>query len=338
MDALIVEVDERYVKEVFKFITPKYFIINNLSRDQLARNGHYELVFDEINKSIAPSVHLILNADDPLVTKFSLNKKNKVTFYGLSKNKYSTKKNLIDTLDLGYCPKCHTKLNFKYFNYGNLGYYECPNDDFKRPETEFEGNLKNNILTIKNSKIKLLNDALYNVYNNLACFTTAIIDGLDEELVANSLNNLSLKVKRLTEFNLNGVEGTILLSKNETPLSYNQSLEYIKGKKEDKTVAIGFTRISGRYDLKDISWLYDINFELLKDDSIKRIILIGPFAYDLAVRLKQAGVSPKLFKYCFDYQNSFDYLLENTKGHLYCVVYFDLDYMYLDKLKERNIL
>ena len=33
-----------------------------------------------------------------------------------------------------------------------------------------------------------------------------------------------------------------------------------------------------------------------------------------------------------------DYLLENTKGHLYCVVYFDLDYMYLDKLKERNIL
>ena len=338
VDALIVEVDERYVKEVFKFITPKYFIINNLSRDQLARNGHYELVFDEINKSIAPSVHLILNADDPLVTKFSLNKKNKVTFYGLSKNKYSTKKNLIDTLDLGYCPKCHTKLNFKYFNYGNLGYYECPNDDFKRPETEFEGNLKNNILTIKNSKIKLLNDALYNVYNNLACFTTAIIDGLDEELVANSLNNLSLKVKRLTEFNLNGVEGTILLSKNETPLSYNQSLEYIKGKKEDKTVAIGFNRISGRYDLKDISWLYDINFELLKDDSIKRIILIGPFAYDLAVRLKQAGVSPKLFKYCFDYQNSFDYLLENTKGHLYCVVYFDLDYMYLDKLKERNIL
>lgn len=156
VDALIVEVDERYVKEVFKFITPKYFIINNLSRDQLARNGHYELVFDEINKSIAPSVHLILNADDPLVTKFSLNKKNKVTFYGLSKNKYSTKKNLIDTLDLGYCPKCHTKLNFKYFNYGNLGYYECPNDDFKRPETEFEGNLKNNILTIKNSKIKLL--------------------------------------------------------------------------------------------------------------------------------------------------------------------------------------
>jgi len=48
-DVLIIECDERYVKNVFKYITPKYFIINNLSRDQLARNGHFELVFNEIN-------------------------------------------------------------------------------------------------------------------------------------------------------------------------------------------------------------------------------------------------------------------------------------------------
>ena len=109
VDALVIEVDERYVKEVFKFITPKYFIINNLSRDQLARNGHFELVFKEIDKSINEKTHLILNADDPLVTKFSLGKKNKITYYGLKENKYSTKKNKIDTLDLAYCPKCHKK-------------------------------------------------------------------------------------------------------------------------------------------------------------------------------------------------------------------------------------
>lgn len=67
-----------------------------------------------------------------------------------------------------------------------------------------------------------------------------------------------------------------MLSKNETPLSYNQSIEYIKEDKQIKTVGIGFTRISGRYDLKDLSWLYDINFELLNDKSIDKFILIGP--------------------------------------------------------------
>lgn len=338
VDVLIIEVDERYVKEVFKFITPKYFIINNLSRDQLARNGHFGLVFDEINKSINTKTHLILNADDPLVTKFSLGKKNKITYYGLKENKYSTKKNKIETLDLAYCPICHRKLIFDYFNYGNLGYYHCPNNDYNRPDCDFEAVLMQEGFKIEDNFIKLNNTALYNVYNMLACYTVCALEKIDRFKIVESLNKLSLKVKRLNEFTFDDHKGTLLLSKNETPLSYNQSLEYIVSKKGPKTVAIGFTRISGRYDLKDISWLYDINFELLNNKSIEQIILIGPFAYDLAVRLKYAGVDPKKILYCLDYKKSFDYCLEHTKGDLYCVLYFDLNYQYIATLKERGML
>lgn len=337
VDVLIIEVDERYVKEVFKFITPKYFIINNLSRDQLARNGHYELVFKEIDKSIDEKTHLILNADDPLVTKFSLGKKNKITYYGLKENKYSTKKNKIDTLDLAYCPKCHKKLIFDYFNYGNLGYYHCPNNDYNRPNCDFEGTLTKS-LKVEDETIKLNNTALYNAYNVLVSYATARIDNVDKEKIVESLNNLSTKVKRLNEFKVKNNKGTLLLSKNETPLSYNQSLEYVSKEKGNKTVAIGFTRISGRYDLKDLSWIYDINFELLNDKSIEKIILIGPFAYDLAVRLKTANVDPKKFLYCLDYNNSLDYCMKHAKGDLYCLLYFDLNYLYIGKLKERGLL
>ena len=337
VDALVIEVDERYVKEVFKYITPKYFIINNLSRDQLARNGHFELVFNEIDKSINKKTQLILNADDPLVTKFSLNKKNKITYYGLKENKYSTKKNKIDTLDLAYCPKCHKKLIFDYFNYGNLGYYHCPNNDYNRPNCDFEGTLTKS-LKVEDETIKLNNTALYNAYNILVSYATARIDNVDKEKIVESLNNLSTKVKRLNEFKVKNNKGTLLLSKNETPLSYNQSLEYVSKEKGSKTVAIGFTRISGRYDLKDLSWIYDINFELLNDKSIEKIILIGPFAYDLAVRLKTANVDPKKFLYCIDYNNSLDYCMKHAKGDLYCLLYFDLNYLYIGKLKERGLL
>ena len=337
VDALILEVDERYVKKVFKYITPKYFIINNLSRDQLARNGHYELVFDDINNCIKKETHLILNADDPLVVKFCLNKENKVTYYGVKENKYSTKKCKINTLDLAYCPICHKKLEFDYFNYGNLGYYKCPNNDYTRPNCSYEARLLKDKFEVEDVVIKTNNDALYNIYNLLACYTVARVDEVKQEEIVKSLNNLSLKVKRLNEFQVGKVKGTLLLSKNETPISYNQSLQYVKEKKGPKTVAIGFTRISGRYDLKDLSWLYDINFELLNDKSIERIILIGPFCYDIAVRLKTAKVDSKKFLYCPDYKNSLDYCLENAKGHLYCVVYFDLDYMYIDELKKRGI-
>ena len=337
VDVLIIEVDERYVKEVFKFITPKYFIINNLSRDQLARNGHFELVFKEIDKSIDEKTHLILNADDPLVTKFGLNKKNKITYYGLKENKYSTKKNRIDTLDLAYCPKCHKKLIFDYFNYGNLGYYHCPNNDYNRPNCDYEGTL-NKVLKVEDEIIKLNNTALYNAYNILVSYATARVDDVDKEKIIESLNSLSTKVKRLNQFKVKNNTGTLLLSKNETPLSYNQSLEYVTKEKGIKTVAIGFTRISGRYNLKDLSWIYDINFELLNEKNIEKIILIGPFAHDLAVRLKTANIDSKKFLYCLDYQNSLDYCLKHAKGDLYCLLYFDLNYLYIDKLKERGLL
>lgn len=337
VDVLIIEIDERYVKKVFKYITPKYFIINNLSRDQLARNGHFEIVFDEINKSIKKNTHLILNADDPLVTKFGLDKENEITYYGLKENKFSSKKSTLNTLDLSYCPLCHKKLEFDYFNYGNLGSYKCPNGDYNRPICKYESELKHDSIILDDREIKVNNIALYNLYNITACYTVCALDNVSKDSIVNTLNTLSLKVKRLNEFTIDGKKGTLLLSKNETPISYNQSLEYIKSKKGMKTVAIGFTRVSGRYDLKDLSWLYDINFELLNDKTIEKIILIGPFAYDIATRLKLALVDTRKFSYCISYENSLDYCIKHTKGDLYCVVYFDLDYKYIDELKKRGV-
>lgn len=337
-DVLIIEIDERYVKEVFKFITPKYFIVTNLSRDQLARNGHFELVFKEIDSNIKQETTLILNGDDPLVTKFSLNKKNEIIFYGLEKSKFSTKQSKNVVLDISYCPVCHSKLNFEYFHYGNLGNYSCPKGDYKRPDLNYQAKLINKEkIQIDGHDLIMPNDALYNAYNILSCYTLCKIDGLSDQVIMEAINGLTLEIKRFTTFKLDHIEGTILLSKNETPLSYGQSLEYIKGKKEDKTVAIGFTRISGRYDLKDISWLYDINFELLNDKSVKQIILIGPFAYDLAVRLKLAGIDDKLITICLNPNDTIECLLKYSTNKLYCVFYFDMDKLIKGQLIKRGI-
>jgi UDP-N-acetylmuramyl tripeptide synthase len=327
-DVLVIEVDERYVKEIFKDFKPNYFIINNLSRDQLARNGHFDLVWNEINNSISKDIHLILNADDPLITKFAINHKGKVSYYGLSKNKLSKKKNN-GYLDVAYCPKCHNKLIFDYFHYGNLGQYHCPNHDFNRPKVELESKLITNLsFKIDNQIINMNNNALYNVYNLSAGYVTAIETGIDKKIISETLNNLSLKVKRLDTFNIGNKKGVLLLSKNETPISYNQSLEYINNQKEDKTVIIGFDRVSGRYDLKDLSWLYDINFELLNNDTIKKIVCIGPFANDIALRLKYADIDLKKVSVNLESDELINIIKNKTKGTIYCVLYFDIFYKF----------
>ena len=54
-DVLLLESDERYAAHSFKYFHPTEFVITNLYRDQLTRNGHPESVFD----AILPALHLI---------------------------------------------------------------------------------------------------------------------------------------------------------------------------------------------------------------------------------------------------------------------------------------
>ncbi len=334
-DVLVLEVDERYVKKVINHIKPNYFIINNLSRDQLARNGHYDIVWDDINNQITDDIHLILNSDDPLVTKFGLNHKGKITYYGLSKTKHSTKKSDLNNLDLVYCPKCNKRLTFNYFHYGNIGNYKCGACDFDRPKPDFEAQLIDDYsFKIDNEIIKMNNQALYNVYNLAASYATALITGLSKGGTINALNNLSLKIKRLDSFQVDNKECILLLSKNETPVSYNQSLDYISKQKKDKTVVIGFNNISGRYDLKDLSWLWDINFEQLNDESINKIICAGNFSYDIATRLKYANIDEKKIIIYEDSAQLLEAIKKHGKKFVYCVLYFDMEKVFKRLLKE----
>ncbi len=333
-DVFVIEVDERYVKEIFKYFKPNYFIVNNLSRDQLARNGHSILVWNEINNAISDDIHLILNADDPLIYRLSLKHKGEISYYGLKKTINSTKQSDY-SLDICYCPICNNKLVFDYFHFGNIGSYHCSNCSFKRPSFKYESRLtNNNSFIINNNEIKLINSALYNVYNMSASYVTAFETGLDEKDITYALNNLHIKIKRLDTYIINNREVTLLLSKNEVPISYNQSLEYTLKDNSSKTLIIGFERISGRYDLKDISWIYDINFEILKKDHIKKIITVGPFASDIALRLKYAGIDEKIIKVIYETDNILDIIKNKTIGKVYCLVYFDIFYKLKDVLKS----
>ena len=55
----------------FRYFHPTEFVITNLYRDQLTRNGHPESVYEAILPAIHPETELILNADDPLSSCFA---------------------------------------------------------------------------------------------------------------------------------------------------------------------------------------------------------------------------------------------------------------------------
>ena len=91
-------------------------------------------------------------------------------------------------------------------------------------------------------------------------------------------------------------EVKIILVKN--PAGYDQAVNTIMLDKKKINLAILF---NDRYaDGRDVSWIWDVNFEKLNELEIEKIIVSGTRLYDMAVRLKVAGFSKDKFLLCED--------------------------------------
>lgn len=294
-DVLVYEMDERYAKFVFDLIKPSHIIVTNITRDQPPRQGHFDLVYEEIRKALPKGVKLVLNGDDPYLLKFNLNNEYNPVYYTLDKTPWSYDINKFKNLNLSYCPKCNHKLEYEYYHFENNGKFNCPNCNFTHPTSSYHItniDYENFEMTINNElTIKLQYDLLYSVYNTMAAFTACVDLGLAKEQVTKYINELIGNSKMYNHYLYNNKDVYILNNKNENSTTFNQSLLFTERFKGTKTIVIGWKEISRRYNFDDLSWLYDIDFEILNSCDVDKVICTGPNAYDIATRIKLAGLN-----------------------------------------------
>ena len=337
-DVLLMELDESFMKYIFKYITPTHLMITNITRDQPPRNSHPEKIFKAIKNAIPYGTHLILNVDDPYVNRLRINHNGEVTTYGMDKNNYSYKNN-INNLDGAYCPICHTKMEYDFYHYGHIGSYHCPKYHFNRGNPDYEAkniDVDNKLIEINGNQVNLPSDFLYTVYFVTGCYALSKTVGLTDEQILNVINSDDIKTKRLMVYDYDNRKWQMLASKNENNLSYKQSLDYIMHQNGDKTIILGFDNSSRRYTENDISWIWDIDFEELNDASIKNIVLIGRFCNDLLLRMSYAKIDKNKLILVEDLKDLPNILKTKTKGKIYSMVCFDKEIELKKIIKEEN--
>ncbi len=337
-EVLLLECDEKHLKLIFDKNYPTHLIITNITRDQPSRNGHPDLIYNEIVSAINPKTKIIINSDDPLLQRLKYTLDNEIITYGVGKNidSYDKLENIYP--DYAYCPLCHTKLEYKYYNYGHIGNYSCPKCKFKRDKVDYEVSkidYKKHLITIEDKDYYLNKDVIYAVYYMIASYTLCRSIGLDINTIDKAINKDSKISKRGKELLLDGRKLTMLESKNENNLSYYQSIKYITSTDNIKTVILGFDNVSRRYKYNDLSWLYDVDFELLNNKYIDKIIVIGRFRYDVATRLEMAGIDDNKMILVHDFHKLLD-VIKDTKGELYTMVCFDMTSNILNLVKEEE--
>ncbi len=324
-DVIVLEMDERSVKYVTPYIHPTDMVITNVTRDQPPRQRHFQFIVDEILKGIDDKIHLYLNANDPALQRFVINRKNKVTFFGIDKLDASYNKSLFSVINNSRCPLCNSTLIYDYYHIEDIGKYKCSNKKCKfvmpKPKYNITG-FKDSVITIdKKYKITLSNDMLYSLNNTLAAYSVLSEYGLNKSKVCDSISNINKDNKIYNKYKVKGRDVYVLNNKCENAATYNQSMLYTYNDKREKTVVLGWLEISRRYLWDELSWLYDVEFELLKENT-SCFICAGPQRYDLAVRLKYAGIDESRIIIRKDlYEAKED--IDKSTGPIYAILNFD---------------
>lgn len=325
-DVLLIESDERYAAHTFKYFHPTHFVVSNLYRDQLTRNGHPEWVFDCLRPVMFPETRLILNADDPLTSAFGSNRGN-VAWFGIDECAISSKDPSGMYRDGAYCPLCKSPMLYRYYHFNHIGSYRCPTCDFQKADptdyTATDVDLEDGTLTLDGGlTIQLAFHSVYNVYNILAAYAVCRECGIPAEEIGDVVNNYVLKNGRMVRFMLGARHGMLLTSKHENSIAYDTNLRYIRSTRDACVVVLLVDAISRKYYTSETSWLWDIDFNQLNCEHISKVILSGQYANDLALRMTFTQIPRNKLQLCPDITEACNLLKAEGVDDVYVLTCF----------------
>ncbi|BCJ86191.1 MurT ligase domain-containing protein [Effusibacillus dendaii] len=292
--SVVLEVDEATIGKVVGPLKPTVIVVTNFFRDQMDRYGEVDTVVNMVGQALqlaAGDTTVVLNADDPLVASIAPAGKN-VRYFGIQ----SITMQMDDqgeVRDGKFCRKCGSSLQYRYYHYGQLGVYECPGCDFRRPipdqAAEHVQLCDDRIEFQLDGERGVLNSpAFYNVYNALAAITAAKLLGVKPNVIRQEMQNLNTGLGRMEKIVVNGHQ-QVMLALVKNPTGCNQVLKVVSQFSKPLDLIL---ILNDRYaDGTDVSWIWDTHLERLSEQKkLRRIVTAGTRAYDMAVRCKYAGL------------------------------------------------
>ena len=250
-DYAVLETDEAYLTKIYDKLKGDYLVVTNLFADQLDRYGSVDFTKNTIMEAILKNPDLKVILNANDSVVSSLSEN--AVFYGFTE------------IDGKVC-ECH-----KTPDYSAVA---------RIFDDKFEVDVKHNDVT-DTFTVKMT--GTYNAYNVLASIALAFEAGYSQRQIQASLRVFKAVFGRCEVRELYGRKALIQLIKNSAGAN-----EVFKTLDLNSNIIIGVNNTVS--DGKDVSWFWDSDFEKLTN-ATKPITVSGMRAYDLAVRLKYAGIS-----------------------------------------------
>ena len=317
-DYACIEIDEASTVRVFPHFKPNYMVLTNLFRDQLDRYGEIDTTMNLLSRAMkmAPDMKLLVNGDDSLSTFLAMDNDNPYTTYGISEQVYKEQDSR-EIREGRFCKRCGEKMEYKFYHYSQLGDYFCPKCGFARPTPEFDGShidMSDGLsFDVGDFHIKANYRGFYNIYNILAVYGAASLAGIPLDRFNRILGDYTPQFGRNELFEIGGTKVMLNLAKN--PAGFNQNIGAVMTDTSPKDIIILINDNS--QDGTDVSWLWDVDFDRLKDANAASITVSGIRCQDMRLRLKYVDIPSTLEP---DIEKAILSKLKNGTKNLYLLV------------------
>ena len=266
-DIAVLELDEAHAVHFVREVQPAYALILNVMRDQLDRFGEIDKTADmlaTITKTASKGV--VLNREDPLIKAIGSQLKNvDVRYFGLNAKLRSH----FPSDDAMYKDDRASRQDVAA---------DVTLENFKDQKAVFK-------MDGKNIETNLKITGIYNTFNATAALSLVRLilgEKIDQTKLIATLENIKPAFGRGEKMTIHGQDLELVLVKN--PSGFRLGLKSFSAKNIATMIAINDNYADGR----DMSWLWDVNFESLTETGVRMIG--GIRAYDMALRLQYDGV------------------------------------------------
>ncbi|MBP5492092.1 MAG: DUF1727 domain-containing protein [Clostridiales bacterium] len=319
----VLETDEAAYGKIACQIKPKVSLVTNLFRDQLDRFGELAHTRELIAKGLDTcEADILLNSDDSLVSELYKGREGRTLFYGLSEESmhynnvtYPDKSGVLPaSSDAEYCTSCKTKYTYTARSFGHLGAFSCSKcgktrhaprfyveyDLAKNPSDEgYELTLcdgkekKEDAGTVHlKQKVKLPIPGMHNFYNSIAAVAACVRmgekigdnEGLSFEKCASALEHVEAAFGRMEKIAIGDKTICVLLVKN--PVGLDRALSFVAGASDADGIYMLLN--SNIADGKDVSWIWDVDFE--SKTFPEKVYVSGDRYGDMMLRVLYSGV------------------------------------------------
>jgi UDP-N-acetylmuramyl tripeptide synthase len=273
----VFEVEEASLPIITKHIKPDYLILTNIFRDQLDVYGEISTTSKYFIAALSNSKpKLIVNQDDPML-------KSVIQYAAI---------NQIEIIPVSLSSQYSSTIKWENTN---------SNPDFvlilepflkvsliKKIKEHYEVSFECQKLTHSLSTVYTQLEGVYNIYNLAFALAFAIDNHISVENINEAIKNFRGVFGRNEKITLGDKIIDLKLIKN--PAGCNLILDQINEFEEEDFVLVCLLN-DNIADGKDVSWIWDSEFEKLKQNKkISKILVGGSRVYDMALRLDHADL------------------------------------------------